>query len=126
MKNFTKPIWMSAILMFVLANVGWGQVIAWEPNGVTQPISSGWNATTNDANLNTSYLYRGLGIDASSLINAFSSNNFSSTTTSKTIAINRGEYLYFAIQAKSGYEVSLSTLDVNFRRSAHGPNTFQW
>ena len=26
MKNFTKTIWLSAILMFVLASVGWGQV----------------------------------------------------------------------------------------------------
>ena len=32
MKNFTKTIWLTAILLFVLANAGWGQVY-WNTNG---------------------------------------------------------------------------------------------
>ncbi|MCW5898163.1 MAG: T9SS type A sorting domain-containing protein [Flavobacteriales bacterium] len=36
------------------------------------------------------------------------------------------KYLQFSITANTGWQVSLSTLDANFRRSSTGPNAFQW
>ena len=121
-----KIIYFICVVIFILTGQLSAQIIAWETNGLSGITPNGWNASTNNSNLNTSSLYRGTGIVASSLSNAFSSNYFSTGTTSKTSALNDGDYLYFVIQAKSGYEVSLSILDVNFRRSSTGPNTFQW
>lgn len=43
-----------------------------------------------------------------------------------TDAVNNNEYFQFTIQPKPLYQGLLSTLDVNFRRSATGPNNFQW
>ena len=124
MKNFTKTLWLSTILLFVLANVGWGQVAAWQLYGNSGSETS-VNATTLDANLNTSTLARGSGLNASGLVNAFSSTNFTASGT-KVDAISNGKYLLFTLNAKTNYKFSLSTLDVRFRRSSTGPNTFRW
>jgi len=84
-----------------------------------------FNATTNNANLNTSILSRGSGIDARNLVNAFSSDDYTSNGT-QTEALTNNDYFQFQISTMSGYQVSLNTLDANFRRSSNGPNTFIW
>lgn len=106
--------------------VSQGVIVAWDFNEKAGNEAT-VNATTNNGNLETSVISRGNGIDASGLINAFSSNNFTkSPNVTKEDAINNNKYLQFSILAKEDHKVSLSTLDVNFRRSGTGPNTFQW
>ena len=103
---------------------GFGQIVAWEMNGLAGNEAM-VNATTINANLNVSTLSRGSGLSASLLGNAFSSTNFTATG-SKADAITNNKYLQFQISSFSGYQVSLSTLNVNFRRSSTGPNAFIW
>ncbi len=98
-------------------------ILAWEMNTLAGNEVS-VNSTTTNANLNTSTLSRGSAINASPLVNAFSSTNFSGTTLANAVSTN--QFLQFSISVKSGYRVSLSTLDANFRRSSTGPNKFQW
>lgn len=101
------------------------QIVAWEFNGnAGNEVSVA--ATSLDSNLQTSSISRGAGLAASNLANSFSSNNFSTDSTTLEQAILDDDYLTFSISPQSGYQVSLSTLDVNFRRSSTGPNTFQW
>ena len=108
----------------VMSGVVWGQIIAWETAGLSGNETF-VKATTNDANLDSSILTRGSGITASKLADAFSSDHFTQNG-SRADAITNDNYLQLSIKVQSGYKVSFSTLDANFRRSDTGPNTFQW
>ena len=99
------------------------QVLAWEFNAnAGNEVTV--NSTTTAANVNTSTVSRGAGIDPSALGNAYSSTNFAATSLAAAITAN--EYIQFSASPQAGYQLSLSTLDVNFRRSGTGPTDFQW
>ncbi|MBC7695202.1 MAG: Ig-like domain-containing protein, partial [Burkholderiales bacterium] len=100
------------------------QILAWEFNTNTGSEVT-VNAGTNNANLNTAVISRGAGITATGLTNAYSSTGFTVSGTLADAKTNN-KYLQFTVNSKSGYKVSLSTLDFNFRRSSTGPNAFQW
>ncbi|WP_370225893.1 T9SS type A sorting domain-containing protein [Mesoflavibacter sp.] len=118
MKKFT-------LLIFLLINhLSFTQITAWDTNGLSGNEVT-FNATTQDTNLNVSTLSRGSGISPSNLADAFSSNNFT-LSNSQALAIANDDYLQFNISAVSGYKLSLSSLDVNFRRSNTGPDNFLW
>lgn len=118
MKKFT-------LLIFLLINhLSFTQITAWDTNGLSGNEVT-FNATTQDTNLNVSTLSRGSGINPSNLANTFSSNNFTDGGTQASSIIDN-DYLEFNISAVSGYKVSLSSLDVNFRRSSTGPDNFLW
>lgn len=118
--------WRTAILSTTLlaaCSPILAQVAAWETAGSAGNEPS-LAATTANANLTIGALTRGAGLNATALSNAFSSNNFLNTGLAGAQSANK--YLQFTISPNSGWEVSLSTLDVNFRRSGTGPNAFQW
>lgn len=119
-----KKLVLIFTLSVLLLSVAWAQIVAWEFDG-NAGTEVTVNATTNNANLNTSVISRGAGLTTSSLGNAFSATNYSANGT-KADAISNNKYFQFSISAKSGYKVSLSTLDAIFRRSSTGPNAFQW
>jgi len=103
-----------------------GPIVAWQ---FGSPASLGseatYNATTNDANLNTSVLSRGTGITATGLARGFSANAWDVGAT-KANAVTNNEYFQFTINSKSGYIVSLSTLDARLRRTGTAPNAYIW
>lgn len=99
-------------------------IVAFEPSALAGSETT-FNATTNDANLNASVLSRGAGINPSALSGAFSAKHFTAHGT-KDDAINNNDYFQFAISAKTGYTVSLNSIDINIRRSNNGPNAYQW
>src|ERR1043166_8777704 len=98
-------------------------ILAWDMNG-----NAGNEATVvstaNNGGLNSSTLSRGAGLTAVALPDAYDSANFSGTTLASAIAGNK--YLQFTVRATGGQAVSLSGFDVNFRRTAKAPDTFQW
>lgn len=110
-------------ISFLALNFTQAQILGWEFQGNTGSEVF-VDATTKDDNLQSSIIFRGSGIQATGLGNAFNSNNFQSPTLQH--AIDNDKYLEFAIAANNGYTVSLSTLDANFRRSGTGPQWFQW
>lgn len=110
-------------LALTLCSLAHSQIIAWNTNGQDGDEAS-FAAQTLDSNLAATTLTRGAGISASGLSNSFNSNSFDSSNLSDAITAN--EYLTFSVTPNSGYQVSLSTLDVSFRRSSTGPNAFQW
>jgi len=85
------------------------------------------NATTNNANLNVVTLSRGAGVSIPPIppANTFVEDSFLPGGL-KVNAIALGEYFQFQISPKATYKVSLSTLDFNIRRSATGPQNYQW
>lgn len=111
-------------LMFCFSTAN-AQILAWDFAGnAGNEITV--NSTTTHPNLNVSTLSRGAGLSPNALADAYSSSSFSNTSTSLADAIANNDYLQFTVSPQSGYKVSLSTLNGTFRRSATGPNTFQW
>ncbi|MCX6173832.1 MAG: hypothetical protein NTZ27_03660 [Ignavibacteriales bacterium] len=112
------------LVLLLLNSLLWGQIAAWQ---FGSPASTGseviYNATTNNANLNTSTLSRGTGINVSTLARGFSATNFPASGT-KADAITNNRFFQFTISAQSWYKASLSTLDVRLRRSGTGPNSY--
>ena len=124
-RNLKQIIMFFCFLFFVLlTSNGYSQIAAWQLYGAGGDETT-VSATTINANLNNSLLSRGSGLTASALGNAYSSTNFNASGT-KANAITNNKFVYFTLNAKAGYQVSLSTLDVNFRRSGSGPNAFRW
>ena len=107
-------------------NFGFGQIVAWDFNGNARNEVT-VNATTNNANLNTSSISRGSGLEIPPTppVNTFSADDYNNFGTQGD-AITSNDYLQFQVSAINGYQVSLSTLDATFRRSSTGPNAFIW
>lgn len=82
-------------------------------------------ATTLNTDLDPASITRGAGIDPSGLSNAFSASDFTLDGTQAN-AITNNDYFQVTLSAKVGFVLSLSTLDVNLRRSSTGPNTYIW
>jgi hypothetical protein len=120
-----KKIYILLILLFFKLSLS-AQILAWQ---FGSPASAGneatYTATTINANLNTSVLSRGSGINASALARAFSATNFPVSGT-KSDAITNNRFFSFTVNAVSAFQTSLSTLDVRLRRSSSGPNMFIW
>jgi hypothetical protein len=112
------------IFLFVFSGMARGQIAAWQLYGkLGSEVTI--DASTINSNLNTSTLSRGSGLIASALGNSYGSTNFTASGT-KADAIANSKFLLFSLNSKTNYAVSLSTLDVRFRRSATGPNAFRW
>ena len=106
--------------------VSLGPIIAWQ---FGSPAAAGtevtYNATTNNTNLNTSILSRGSGILPTALARGFSANDWDAAAT-KATAVSTNEYYQFVINPKTGYSVSLSTLNATLRRTSTAPNAYIW
>lgn len=101
-----------------------GQIVAWNNNTLSGITAGSINATTNDANLNTSVLSRGSGITPTSLSGGYASSNWVDVNEAGAITNNR--YYQCIIAANSSFKVSLSTLDSKLRRTSTGPNAYIW
>jgi len=99
-------------------------IIAWQFNGASGSEST-YNATTNNSNCNTAVLSRGSGTSSSTLGNAFAGFNFDQSSLAN--AVTNNDFYQFTLNAKAGYKVSLSTLNVRLRRSGSGsPDEYIW
>lgn len=123
MKIISPKILCLCLCVWLWNNTLYSQILAWDFNGNTGSETT-VNATTVDPNLNVSTLYRSGGISATNLNNTFAATNF--TTNGGFFNAFYNEYLEFQISATCGYTVSLSTLDVNFRRTNKAPSSFRW
>lgn len=131
MKKITPHIIFKILFISLsLTQISYAQIIAWDMNGNAGNEAT-VTATAIAANMTATPLQRGLPvlgpapINPSPLANAYSSTNFTNTNSFFTAFFNN-ESLTFTMKADCGYEISLSTIDVNFRRSNTGPDFFTW
>lgn len=102
------------------------------PGGVTNFGPSPLSPGTSDANVTSSGLVRGAGLNtnlgtSSGGANAWGSRDFESGNTSAADAVADLEYSTFSVSPNAGYVLSLTSIDpYNIRRSATGPSTGQW
>lgn len=105
------------MLFLVLATIvpALAQLAAWSPAGLSGYGPSPWAATTVAPNITVGGLTRGPGVGTGGTAagNAWGGTNWA------------GYYASFTIQANAGYQVSLSSLSLFYRRSGTGPGTGQ-
>ncbi|TZF82998.1 hypothetical protein FW774_11885 [Pedobacter sp. BS3] len=103
-----------------------GNILSWQ-FGVPQATGSETlvNSTETNPGLNVSVLSRGSGLNAAGFVRSFNST-CGTQHNSKDNAIARNEYLQFEVQAKSGYSVSLATIDAKLSRTSAGAKSYQW
>lgn len=117
-------LYTSLVLFFcALPFAGHSQVLAWDLTSLTG-VTSSVNATTVDPNLGTSILTRGNGLTATSLSAGFAASGFNVATLAAAETGNL--YFQFTLTTATGAQASLSSLDAILRRSASGPNMYQW
>jgi hypothetical protein len=101
-------------------------IVAWQ---FGNPASLGdeytYNATTNNAMLNTSVLSRGAGIHYTQSARTFNADQWE-TSALETDAVTNNKYFQFTINAKPMHVFSLATLNVKLKRSPTGPTYYIW
>jgi hypothetical protein len=114
MKKGVYVLVMLAVLS-TMAEVGWGQIAAWDFYGETSPDNS--TADVYNANMDASNLItRGAGAAASLGSNSFRTTGFKNDG----ISTSNTDYFQITLSASSGYTLSLSTIDAKF----NGTQTF--
>ena len=108
-----KKIFFSGLFYFI-GNVGFGQDIAgWNFFGRSQDETLA--ATAFDPNLASPInLTRGMGAGSSSALNSFRTTGFKNDG----ISVANTDYFQTTLTAKTGYEISLSTIDAVFAGTA--------
>ena len=107
-------IQFTLVLFFLCIGMnGFGQILEWNFNASTTGQEATVNATTNNANLETSILTRGSGALVSSTRYTKSFMSTMTPSSSKATAVTNNAYFQFTVQAKTGYYVSLTDLDVS-------------
>lgn len=106
------------------AQFGPDNLLEYEMNGQT-----GDQVTTlpssKDGCINSADMTRGDGLNPTALANSYASNGFTVNGTENDALANH-DYIQILIDVKDGNRVNLYELNYNIRRSAQGPNTFQW
>jgi len=101
-----------------------GAMLAWD--FINQAGSQASNTPTSvAANLNSTVTITRGSVNTSASGSTFNATNFTSGGDS-TDAVAVNKYLQFTVNASSGYNVNLNSIDVNFRKSATGPSSFIW
>lgn len=105
---------LSFILVALFANVGWGQIAAWDFTGVGFTTLTTYAATTFNANLvstsGANNITRGAGASWSSGSNSFRTQGFQNNG----ISTANTDYFQITLTAATGYKFSLSTIDAKF------------
>ncbi len=124
-----KKILVLAAMVAVCAILGQshsvegGIVVAWDTTGLSGVTAGSLNATSSDANISSAVLSRGAGVTASSLTNGYASNNWAA---SRATAESGSKYYQVAFTVDSGYQASLTDLNLNFRNTSTGVRSLQW
>ena len=111
------------MLLTVLGKALAVTVAAWNPAGLTSYGPSPWGATTSDPNITVTGLTRGGGVllSGSGAGNAWGGVNWAGADMPG--GISAGSTATFTIHANTGYNVSLTTLNLYYRRSGTGPGS---
>lgn len=100
-----------------MPGVGWGQILTFEFSALAGNEVSA-TSNSNDANLTSSTITRGAGLTASTNGGRFNATNWALTSIANAVSGNN--YMEFTITPNSGYQFNVSSIDVQWQRSATG------
>ncbi len=116
-------------LIILLALTAFSNSYAQQIIGFDFAESTGQEATVdakiNDANLQKSVLTKGKGVKKTGKVLRTFGGVFTDKAA-KQQALAGNEYLEFKMQAKEGFQVSLTSLKAKIRRNEGGPNSYVW
>jgi len=98
--------------------VGFGQILTFDFNGLIGDEVS-VSSNLNDSNISSSSITRGSGLVASNNGNRFNATNWN--TGNINDAILGDDFMEFTITPNSGFEFSITSIQVNVQRSGTGP-----
>lgn len=104
-------------------------LMAWQfGEPATLGLETCYTATTNDPRLKLSVLSRGAGFKPTTFGRSFISltTSFTAPDNTKTQALANHEYYEFTVEPRTGYTVSLSSLNVRLRRNSKGCAAYRW
>jgi len=119
-KKFTiLKTMLLAVIMLVVGNVSLfgAEIITFEFSALAGGEATA-TSNANDANLNASTISRGSGLTASANAARFNATNWALTSIAKAVSGNR--YMEFTVSPKSGYQFNVSSIVVQWQRSATG------
>jgi len=115
MKKYLLSFWV--LVLFVFSNITTGQILTFEFSALAgNEVSASSNS--NNANLTSSTITRGAGLTASANGGRFNATNWALTSIANAVSGNN--YMEFTITPNSGYQFSLSSIVVQWQRSASG------
>ncbi len=107
----------SIIILLLAINFGYGQILTFDFAGATGAPES-YDSNYNDPNLGVSTITRGDGLINVNNNDSFNAQGWASTSIAN--AVTGGDYMEFTIVPNSGYEFSITSIDINFQRSSTG------
>lgn len=116
----------SATLVVTNSTAVAGNQLAWNMFGQISFGTQALAATTVGSNVtNAQKLSRGSGVDTTGAAanNAWGGKNWASTSAA---GISGGQYITFGLTVKTGTALSLTSIDLNYRRSGAGPQSGMW
>lgn len=125
-KTTIYAVIFTAFIFLGFQQTGKSQVLAaWEPNSLTGGTNnygpSPWAASTSATNASIGGLTRGTGVSTTGTAAARGWGGIGFNYATSSAAITANATFSFTVQANSGYSISLSTFDLNYRRSSTGP-----
>jgi hypothetical protein len=120
-RNLHLPVKLASLLILIallaMPGVGWGQILTFEFSALAGNEVSA-TSNSNDANLTSSTITRGAGLTASANGGRFNATNWALTSIANAVSGNN--YMEFTITPNSGYQFSVSSIDVQWQRSGTG------
>ncbi|MBE0661483.1 MAG: T9SS type A sorting domain-containing protein [Bacteroidales bacterium] len=117
MKKFTLLKSFAIAAGVMLAMNGWGQILTFEFSALAGGEATA-TSNSNDANLNSSTISRGAGLTAAANGGRFNATNWALTSIANAVSGN--DYMEFTMTPNSGYQFSVSSIYVQWQRSATG------
>lgn len=108
---------ISFILMMIVAQVSWGQILTFEFSSLAGNEATA-TSNFNDANLSSSTISRGAGLTASNNSGRFNATSWALSSIANAVTGN--DYMEFTITPNSGYQFSVSSVVIQFQRSGTG------
>lgn len=128
MRKITTIFRLSIIVISCLYSAyanGQSQILAFKFISTDNGKQATNTSTSTNANLETSVLSRGAGAAATSSSARSTVANFPASAN-RVAALTSGSYFEFFVQAKSGYHVSLTELNVTLRRQSESAYIYRW
>jgi hypothetical protein len=107
------------LLIFLFSSqITFGQILTFDFAGLAGSEVTA-NSNSNDANLSSSTISRGAGVNASNNGGRFNSNSWTTAGS-----INTSDYIEFTVTPINSAQFDITSIDINHQRSGSGPKAF--
>ncbi|WP_431136449.1 T9SS type A sorting domain-containing protein [Psychroserpens mesophilus] len=103
----------------LISNFGYAQILTFDFDGLVGSEATA-NSNFNNTNISNSTISRGSGLTAANNGNRFNATGWTDSPDIET-AVTDNDYMEFTVTPDSGFDLNISSLEVNIQRSGTGP-----